>query len=240
MGRYYIVEEVDDYSGSGISPVVLLLVLLSLFIFGGLGFIFGKNALGKTDGYVLTKTPLFEYKKITKEPNGTQIGKIPSNTVLKLKKVKKTSAVCWICCYKLDDGKAKETIVLIPEKIGLLNVTSKEKGNKYVQYQETSKTWNDYYAKIDSENAAIKLKCANEFRSEIKNIAVKYSADNILKESLQDKCFILPKEGYLGAFALKDSDKGYYYIQNSDKKKFINSYKKFEAQYKKEKKKYFD
>ena len=193
-----------------------------------------SNLIGKTSGYITTKLEILEYDKIVKDPLDNQIGKIPTDTVLKLKRVSKKGTITWIWCYKLQDGIPVETYILLPEEVGRRKI---EKENKYVIYNDNSRTWKAYYEKIDAENKDLENYYAKQFKEKTKDIKILSGKDNVLRESIKDSCFIFPKEGYFSLYSTKDET--FYYINKNDKENFINIYRELKKEFDTQKKVYF-
>ena len=191
------------------------------------GYAIGGNYIYKyffaPTGYVVTKCEILEYENKVSEPKDKEIGKIPDDVVLRLNAVSKTSNVVWLKVEKLVDDKPQPTWILIPEAINY------QEKNKYLQYNKTSKTWDNYYALVDSKNNALLKECQNNFKEDVKNIQINHSSDMVLKESLKKTAFVLRESGYLGLWKSDGSD--FYYIEKSDKKEFLEKFNTYNKQY---------
>lgn len=223
-------ETASESGGGCLAGLAVILVVVSI-IFGGIKSC-TNNMLGKHGGYVTTLQELNEYSKIESSPMGNEIGKIKNDTVLKVQKVTNKGQLTWIMVYKLpkDDVPVK-TYVLLPEK------TKIENTNKYVLFNEKSRTWNNYYERIDLKNKPLYEKYKSEFKEAIKNIKISKGSDNIVKESVKDTSWFLDSSGYFDFFIPKDNE--FYYISKEDKNKFLETYKRFNKQYEKERIPYF-
>ena len=124
------------------------------------------------------------------------------------------------------------TYICLPEK-----KVSIEKENKFVLYNEKSRTWDRYYQRIDELNKPIYNKYKKQFQEEIKKIEIKKGKDSITKESVKDSSFFLDADGYFDLYKTTGSD--FYYIDKNQKSDFLSSYKKNIKKYEQEKKKYF-
>lgn len=211
-----------------ICGVGFYVLLLCGVLFGGQKF---YNAKIKIDGYITTKIALLEYAAKEQEPSGKEIGKIRADDVLKMQRVSKTKNVTWLQVYKLKENHPVLTWVIIPD------VVQVNKENKYVIFNEKSKTWSNYYSFIDSQNKKILAECQHNFKENIKTIEVKHSTDNVLKESLKSTGFIFPKSGYLELY--KAGEKDFYYILKTDKSEFLRNVKIAEKEYASKKRAYF-
>ena len=213
------------------------LVGLVIFIMIGSAIVTGitkctNNLRGELGGYVTTLQPLKEYNKIEDSPMGKEIGVLKTDTVLRLKTVYKKGKLTWIYAYILKEGDKVGTIrVCIPEKINI------EKENKYVLYNEKSRSWNAYYERIDKKNKPIFEKNRNEFKNAISNIKISKGSDNIVKESIKETSWILDSSGYMDLYIAKGTD--FYYIDKNQKNLFLKEYKKYMKKYESEKIKYF-
>lgn len=212
--------------------------IIGIIFFGVVAFglfSFGKNVYTKKfqmSGYVTTKIQVLEYATKEENPSGKEIGKIASDSVLKNIKVSKTNNVTWLKVYKLENKNPLVTWILLPDVVNI------KEDNKYLVYNENSKTWNNYYSYIDEQNAKLLKEHQKAFEESIKNIKINHSSDKILKESLNKDGFIFPKKGYLELYKSNDND--FYYISKEFKSEFLQIAKKAEKQYKKEKIKYFN
>ncbi len=224
-------ETASSSGGSGcLVAVVLLLFLGSAVVTGIKKYV--NNLRGDHGGYITTLQPLNEYNKIEDSPMGKEIGVLKTDTVLRLKTVSKKGDLTWIYAYILKEGDKVETIrVCIPEKINI------EKENKYVLYNEKSRSWNAYYERIDKKNKPIFEKNRNEFKNAISNIKVSKGSDNIVKESIKETSWILDASGYMDLYIAKGTD--FYYIDKNQKNLFLKEYKKYMKKYESEKIKYF-
>ena len=180
-------------------------------------------------GYVVTKCEVLEYGNKVSEPKDKEIGKIPDDVVLRLNAVSKTANMVWLKVDKLIDNKPQSTWILIPEAINY------QEENNYLQYNKTSKTWDNYYALIDSKNAALLKECQKNLKEAIKAIQINHSTDMVLKESLKKNAFVFRDSGYLGLWKSDGTD--FYYIEKSEKKDFIDKFNKYNKQYKSNKSK---
>ena len=128
------VETTGESGGGCLAGLAVILVVGSL-IFGGIKS-FTNNLIGQHGGYVTTLQELNEYSKIESAPMGKEIGKIANDTVLKVQKVSHKGKLTWIMVYKLSkDDIPVKTYVLLPEKTKIKNT------NKYVLFNENSRTW---------------------------------------------------------------------------------------------------
>lgn len=223
--------EKTDSKGGGCIGVLVIIIALIVFGVQQVTPIF-NNMIGNRTGYITTLVELYEYKSIEKIPLDKNIGKIESNTVCKLKKVEKRGDLTWVCVYKLENDTPKMTYILLPEKLKDI-----EDQNKYVKYNENSKTWNDYYLRIDEANNKILNDISKLFLEDIKAIEVKNTSDNIVKESIKDSVVFLKKDGYLGLFVSKDATT--YYIDKKDKEIFLKAYDKYNEEYKSKRIEYY-
>lgn len=193
-----------------------------------------------TTTYLTTKTSLSTYKKIEKEPYGKETGTIQADTVLKLNTAKKKGTVTWLEGYILENGIPKHVFTLIPDS----NFEIKQNG-KYFAFNEKSKSFSEYYKRIDNENALTLAKIQSEFLQELanNNITVEYSTDNVLRESIKKSHYFLPKngfsdKGYFGAFKSKTAA-DFYYIEKKNKRLFKKIVKSYYKKLEKETKPYF-
>lgn len=194
-----------------------------------------------TNTYLTTKVDLSIYEKVEKEPYGKEIGTLKTDTVLKLVKKNKKGTVTWLEGYILEKGNPKYIFLLVPDS----NFEIKQNG-KYFFFNEKSKSFSEYYNRIDNENAVILAKIREAFLSELKtqNIIVEHSASNVLRESIKKTHYFLPpngfsNKGYFGAFK-KESSNDFYYTQNENKKRFKKIVYSYYDKLEKETKPYFE
>ena len=223
-------EKVEK-KGNGCFSVISTIVVVCSLIFGGIKSC-TNNMFGNHGGYITTLQELNEYSKIESAPMNKEVGKIANDTVLKVQKVTNKGELTWIMVYKLtNDDSAVKTFVLLPEKTKIKNT------NKYVLYNDNSKTWNNYYAQIDQKNKPLYEKYKNEFNEAIKDIKVLKGSDNIVKESVKEKSWFLEPTGYFDFYISNGND--FYYIDKKDKNKFLEIYKRFKNKYENERIPYF-
>lgn len=224
-------ETASSSGGSGcLVAIVLILFLGSAVVTGIKKYV--NNLKGDRGGYVTTLQPLNEYNKVENSPMGKEIGVLKADTVLRLKTVTKKGELTWIYAYILKEGDKVETIrVCIPEKINI------EKENKYVLYNEKSRSWNAYYERIDKKNEPIYEKNKKDFQAAISNIKVSKGSDNIVKESIKETSWILNASGYMNLYVAKGNE--FFYIDKNQKSLFLKEYKKYKKKYESEKIKYF-
>ena len=217
--------------GSGCGTVLVVIVAL---IFAAVSSVKScyNNAIGNHGGYITTLQNFSEYSKIEDKPLGKEIGKIPADNVLYVKKVSNKGELTWIQVLKLVNNEPKMTYICLPEK-----KVSIEKENKFVLYNEKSRTWDRYYQRIDELNKPIYNKYKKQFQEEIKKIEIKKGKDSITKESVKDSSFFLDADGYFDLYKTTGSD--FYYIDKNQKSDFLSSYKNNIKKYEQEKKKYF-
>lgn len=225
------VAETAGESGGGCLAGVAFILAIALFIFGGIKSC-TNNMLGNHGGYITTLQDLNEYSTIESSPMSKEVGKISNDTVLKVQKVSYKGQLTWIMVYKLSKNDIPvKTYVLLPEKIRI------KKSNKYVLYDENSRTWNNYYARIDQKNKPLYEKYKSEFKNAIKNIEVSKGNDNIVKESVKKTCWFLNPSGYFDLYISEGNE--FYYINKNDKSKFLETYERFIKRYENEKIQYF-
>ena len=185
--------------------------------------------------YLDTKVELSRYEKVEKKPYGKEIGTIPADTVLKVARSRTKGSITWIEAYVIENGKAEKAVVIIPK------VVEVNKSTDFYDYHEsnTSKTFEDYYQKINEENKNIKQYYAKKFMEKLekKGIEIKYSDDNILKESIKETHFIFPSSGYFGEYV--PTGNGFYYIDKTNKKEFDKLLNSTTEEYDRNKKEYF-
>lgn len=224
-------ETATSSGGSGCLVAIVLILFFGSAVLTGIKK-YVNNLKGDLGGYVTTLQPLNEYNKVENSPMGKEIGVLKTDTVLRLKTVYKKGELTWVYAYILKEGDKVETIrVCIPEKINI------EKENKYVLYNENSRSWNTYYERIDKKNEPLYEKIKKEFKEAISNIKVSKGSDNIVKESIKETCWILDSSGYMDLYVAKGTD--FYYIEKSQKSTFLKEYKKYMKKYETEKIKYF-
>lgn len=224
-------ETASSGGGGGcLVALVLIFALGSAVVTGIKKYV--NNLKGDLGGYVTTLQPLKEYNRFEDSPMGKEIGVLKTDTVLRLKTVLKKGELTWIYAYILKEGDKVETIrVCIPEKINI------EKENKYVLYNEKSRSWNAYYERIDKKNKPIFEKNKDEFKKAISNIKIQKGSDNIVKESIKETSWMLDASGYMDLYVAKGND--FYYIDKNQKSLFLKEYKKYKKKYESEKIKYF-
>ena len=105
------------------------------------------NRYDYTNSYLTTTMPFSIYGEIEKEPAGKETGEIPADTVLKVIDLKKKGTISWIEAYLLRDGKPEHVFVLIPSSSIEIKQTC-----KYFVYNDKSRSFNEYFARIDNEN----------------------------------------------------------------------------------------
>ncbi len=233
MGNTNKIEETTDQENKptlGCRTIFILLLFMMISIITGIKKSV-NNLKGELGGYVTIVQDLNEYNKIEKIPMGKEIGKIKSDTILRLKSVYKKGELTWIYAYGFRGEKVDKIYVCIPKRINI------EKPNDYVLYNENSDLWTAYYEKIDKENEPVFMKYQSEFEESIKNIKITKGTDNIEKESIKKNCWILDKSGYMGLFIVKDNE--FYYINKTQKSTFLKNYKKYLKKYESEKIQYF-
>lgn len=215
--------------------IKLLELVLIIFIFiWTYRFIYKIAKAEYDDVYYTTKVELKYYNKREKEPYGKEAGKLPVDTVLKVKYIRHKKEITWLDVFVLDKGSAKKIYVIIPDKINAREET------KYYFYNATSKSFNAYCKKIDNDNKNTELKIRDEFLQELKNneIFVKSSSDNILKESIKKETYFLSENGYFGG-AYKVSQNEFYYIPKKQKKTFKKIVSKYKNKLSDEWKQYY-
>ena len=217
--------------GSGCGTVILILVVLIIAGVSSVKSCF-NNAIGNHGGYITTLQSFPEYSKIEDKPLGKEVGKISADNVLFVKSVSNEGELTWIMAVKLENNEPKVTYICLPEK-----KVSIKRENKYVLYNEKSRTWDSYYQSIDELNKPIYAKYRKQFQEDIKNIEVKKGKDNITRESVKDESFFLSNEGYFDLY--KSTGTEFYYIDKSQKSIFISAYKKNMKKFEQEKKQYF-
>ena len=136
---------------------------------------------------------------------------------------KRKGSITWLEGYVLDDVTPKHLFVVIPEEIKKF-----KEETKYFIYNDTSKSFNAYYKKIDDENAVLLKNIQHDFMAELKhnNIVIEHSSDNILYESIKKTHKVLNRDGYFGLFTSKNGD--FYYIKKDKNKTFeeiVSSYR---------------
>lgn len=214
-------------SSSGCFTKIIFLILIVL----GFRYYINKPKKNYT-GYAVAQIPLNEYTAIESAPMNKEIGIIKIDTVLKVIETSKKGELTWIKAYKLNsDDTVKETFVCLPEKV---NIQSK---NKYVLYNQNSRSWKAYYERVDKRNQPIYEKYKKDFIEATKSIEVKKGSDNIVKESVKDSCWILEQKGYFDLYVANGNV--FYYINKSEKDRFLNAYRKFSEAYELNKVKYF-
>ena len=150
---------------------------------------------------------------------------------MKIEKISKTNNATWLNVYKLENKEPVLTWILLPESVKITE------DNKYLIYNEKSRTWNTYYETIDNQNQKKLAEIQKEFEKSISSIKINHSNDLSQKESLKATVFILPKKGYLGLYKAGEED--FYYLDKNDKTEFLNKVKDAEKQYENAKIKYF-
>lgn len=224
-------EAASSGGGSGCLVTLVIALLLGSTVVTGVKK-YMNNLKGERGGYVTTLQDLNTYNKVESSPMGKEIGVLKSDTVLRLKTVSKKGELTWIYAYILKEGDKVETVyVCIPKKINI------ERENKYVLYNENSRSWNAYYERIDKKNKPLFEKTKKEFMDAVSNIKVSKGSDNIVKESIKDTCWILDKSGYFDLYVATGTD--FYYIYKEQKSQFLKEYKKYINKYESEKIKYF-
>lgn len=215
--------------------IKLLELVLIIFIFiWTYRFTYKKTKAEYDDVYYTTKVELNYYNQREKEPYGKEVGKIPIDTVLKVKYIRNKKTITWLDVFVLDKGSPKKLYVLIPEKIKAREET------KYYFYNQNSKSFKAYCEKIDNENEAIKLKIQGMFIAELKmnGIFIKSSSDNVLKESIKKEVYFLSEFGYFGAYKVSQGE--FYYIPKGKKKEFKKIYSAYKKMFTEEWKTYYE
>ncbi len=224
-------ETASSGGGTGCLVGLVILIMIGSAIVNGVTKYF-NNLRGELGGYVTTLQPLNEYNKVEDSPMGKEIGVLKTDTVLRLRTIYKKGELTWIYAYILKEGDKVESIrVCIPEKINI------EKQNKYVLYNEKSRSWNAYYERIDKKNKPIYEKNKAEFKNAISDIKVSKGSDNIVKESIKETSWILDSSGYMDLYVATGNN--FYYIDKNQKAAFLKEYKKYMKKYESEKIKYF-
>ena len=192
---------------------------------------------GTREGYLQNLVDVAVYNEIVDSPLNKQAFIDKPGNVYKLIREKKGENVTWVSVYRIymdnNTYQAKKVYLLLPERLG--NVSDE---NKYVLYASNSKTWNAYRENIDNRNAELQKKYAKLLRESIGNMEIKYTENNIEKESIKEDYKVLDKEGYFGEYV--SGEKGIYYIQKSNYKIFTNAFKKLNSNFVKEKLEYYN
>ncbi len=217
--------------GGSFGKVMVFLFIISC-IYTGIKTYKINYTVNENGGYITTLQELNEYAKIEKAPMGKEIGKIANDTVLKIQNIENKKNLTWIMVYKLtkDDIPVK-TYILLPEKTEIKNE------NKYVLFNDKSRTWNNYYERVDKKNKVLYEKYQEEFKEAIKGIEISKGSDNIVKESVKETSWFLDSAGYFGFYISEGKD--FYYLNKNDKSKFLEIYNKINKKYENEKTPYF-
>ena len=223
LAKLKILDFVGEMTGCGTFILYRLILVAVIF---GVSFHFTKEFLNPSEiekTYLTTKVELKCYEKFEKEPYGKEIGTLKPDTVFKLIHDKRKGSITWLEGYVLDDGTPKHLFVVIPEEIKKF-----KEETKYFIYNDTSKSFNAYYKKIDDENAVLLKNIQHDFMAELKhnNIVIEHSSDNILYESIKKTHKVLNRDGYFGLFISKNGD--FYYIKKDKNKTFeeiVSSYR---------------
>lgn len=218
-----------------VSIIIFLIICFASFMLSA--YIVNKitDPYDYTTSYITTKQDLPIYEKITKNPYGTQTGTLKTDSVMKVQKAKRKKLLTWIEGYVLEEGKAKYTTILIPEKIQIKQNCS------YFDYNEKSASFKAYYESIDAQNEHILEKIQKDFSAELgqNDIKVEYSANNVLRESIKETHYILSSNGFFKLYEAKNNN-DFYYIEKKDKKKFKKIVKAYNKRLKKETIPYFE
>ena len=245
FAKLKILDALAAATGCGGAIIVRLLLVVGIFLFSlFLSNIILEDYFKRYDlpnTYFTTRVKLSSYDKVLKEPYGKETGTINEDTVLRVKRGKKKGTVTWLECYILENNQPKHLFVLIPE--APIDLKS---DCKYFYYNEKSKSFAAYYEQIDTKNNVNKKRLHDEYLQALAdaNITIQYSNDNVLRESIKQTHYFLPKdgfltEGYLGAFESK-VDGDFYYISIEDKKLFKKITNTYTKKYRDEELKYFD
>lgn len=187
-----------------------------------------------TNSYLTTKMPFSIYGEIEKEPYGKETGKISTDSVLKVIDLKKKGTISWIEAYILRNGKPEHVFVLIPSSSIAVKQTC-----KYFSYNEKSRSFSEYYNRVDNENKIILDRIQKEFLAEVSNhsIDIKHSANNVVFESVKKSSFIFPENGYFKMFSVSGAE--FYYIKKAQKKEFKKIVQKYQEKLNSQIKTYF-
>lgn len=187
--------------------------------------------------YFTTLKELKYYEKIEKAPLGKDIGVVPIDSVLCVKHFTHKDDITWLESYILtSSGNPKKIYVLVPLSI---KRADRLVSTDFYIYNETSKSFQAYFDRIDNENKITKKEIQKAFKDDLnnRNIIIQKSTDVVLKASIKETAFILPSYGYIDLFVSRENE--FYYIPIEQKKEFQKCVGIYEQRLYNETKKYF-
>ena len=187
--------------------------------------------------YFTTLKELKYYEKIEKLPLYKESGIVPIDSVLCVKHFTHKDDITWLESYILTSGGIpKKIYVLVPLPI---KRADRLVSNDFYIFNETSKSFQAYFDRIDNENRITKNEIQKDFKDDLnnRNIIIQKSTDVVLKASIKETAFILPSYGYIDLFVSSENE--FYYIPIEQKKELQKCVGIYEQRLYNETKKYF-